>query len=205
MHLGDDAQRYALGELPLADRPRIEAHLAECATCRSNVAEAERVAWTLASALAAPQSAAPQRPAVRVPSWAMSALAALFALAFLGQTYRAQTLATSVAATSTALQFVAASHFFHADFTPTGAPLTAKAIYARDGAWLYVVVASPDIYRVASEEGPQHSELGTTLRVGESSSLFVKLRGRPKSLVLLRGVAVAARVALAYAEPSQGR
>lgn len=204
MHIGDDAQRFALGELPLDDRPRIEAHLAECEACRSSVVEAERVAWSLASALAAPPSAAARRPAVRVPSWAMSALAAMFALAFLGQTYRAQTLATSVAATSTALQFVAASHFFHADFTPTGAPLTAKAIYARDGAWLYVVIASPEVYRVAREDGTHHSDLGTTLRGGESSSLFVKLSGRPKSLVLLRGTDVAARVTLAYAEPTRG-
>lgn len=47
-HPTDDLAAFAIGALDRADAVRVEAHLAECATCRAEVATFDEVAWGIA-------------------------------------------------------------------------------------------------------------------------------------------------------------
>ncbi|MBV8355632.1 MAG: zf-HC2 domain-containing protein, partial [Candidatus Eremiobacteraeota bacterium] len=51
VHPTDDLELYALGDLEASERSTIEAHLAQCATCRRAVGEAEETLAALADAL----------------------------------------------------------------------------------------------------------------------------------------------------------
>jgi anti-sigma factor RsiW len=194
MHLGDDAESYALGLLPLADRPRIEAHLTACDLCRKRVVDAEETAWRLSSTLAA--IAAPRRRrTMRSPiAWA-AGLAAAFALAFGVQSVRLVQADTAIDGTAHALSIVAASHFDHLTMTPVGGTLVAKVLYAKDRSWLYCIVDSPIAYTVVGMHAGVARALGTTAPDGAVSTAFIAA-GPVDTVELRTGSTLVARVFL---------
>ena len=205
-HLGDDAELYALG-LTGTDRVgEIEAHLAQCAECRARVVAAESVAASLSAALpAAPAAAAAAtttpsasttpassgtlaRPVARRP-W-IAPLATAAALVFAATTAiegsAARTATTQLATTDTALLAIAASHFGHTTLT-TNSGVVAKAIYARDGAWCYLVVdhAPPGSHVVANRSGVAR-DLGA-LSNRAPATLFVRGAGKVERVEIVAG------------------
>lgn len=161
LHVGEDAELYALGELDELSRVRIERHAATCASCLRALGDAEATVLRLIENDAMPgerparldrRIAFPPRGAWRAP-W-IAAVAAAFVVGLLpwGATFFVhgtgdQAAQTQLAATDAMLH----GHFLHAQFAArtAGAP-AAKAIYARDGSWIYVIVdAGQDSLKVA--------------------------------------------------------
>ncbi len=181
-HLEDDAELYALGLTDPDRSPAIEAHLASCAECRTRVVAAEASAAELAGALPPMPAARPERRRF------VSALAAAAAVAFAAtaafEGYTAHTATTQLAQTDTALIAMASSHFGHTTLTSEPG-VVAKAMYARDGAWCYVV---------ASGVG-EHAHLvmyrnGTARDLGQlsdsrASTLFVRGAGRVSEITIV--------------------
>jgi hypothetical protein len=173
MHLGDDAELYALGLLPLADRPRIEAHLAECDLCREQVVDAEETAWTMSATIDATVAPRRRRAAPRRAMAWVAGLAAAFALAFGVQSVRLAQADTAIAQTGHALTIVAASHFDHITMTPIGGTLVAKVLYAKDRSWIYCIADSRATYTVIGVHGGVSRVLGTTSPEGTVSTAFI--------------------------------
>ena len=160
-HLGDDAELYALGDLDDVSRLRAENHLRACSECARRVGEAEAAITTLAE-----RETLPGRPAEldrrmhaafarsRSPMRWIAAVAAALVLALLSVIYT-RLLTVHEGSERVAMQAMLHGHFLHASFTPVdpSAP-EAKAIYARDGSWLYVLVAAgPEPVDVAIVSG----------------------------------------------------
>lgn len=199
-HLDDDAELYALG---LTERERdaeIEAHLAECGDCRARVIAAEEAAASLAAALPpAPADAkraqgAPVRPAAERGAWWPSlaaAAAVVLGLTAAAEGFIAQSASAQLARTDVALTAIASSHFGHTTLT-SDPGIVAKAIYARDGAWCYVVASgAPRGAHVIVRRGGAARDLGA-LDAGAPATLFVRDPGRPDSIeVVADGRAVA--------------
>jgi hypothetical protein len=107
-----------------------------------------------------------------------------------------------LAATDTALVALAGSHFNHVTLAPvtvrTSKRVTAKAIYARDGAWYYVVAedAGPDAHVVVRT----HDALHDAGALGPSSpaTLFVRDPGRVQEFQIVAGGHVVARAVPTY-------
>jgi hypothetical protein len=186
-HLDDDAELYALG---LTERERdaeIEAHLAACEPCRARVVAAEEAAASLAAAL-------PPAPAQPRRAWwpALAAAAAVvFGVVAAGEGVVANSASTQLARTDVALTAIASSHFGHTTLT-SDPGIVAKAIYARDGAWCYVVVTgAPRGAHVIVRRGATERDLGA-LDAGAPATLFVRDPGRPDAIELVaNGRAVA--------------
>jgi hypothetical protein len=180
-HVDDDAELYALG---LTERERgdeIEAHLAECATCRARVIAAEEAAAALAGALP-PMPRADTRPGW-MPRLAVAAAIALAATAGY-EGYAAHTAGAQLATTNLALTALAASHFGHTTLTSKPG-VVAKAIYARDGAWCYVVVnGAPSGTHVLLRHGAQTIDEGA-LHAGTPSTLFIQHPGKSDGITLV--------------------
>lgn len=178
-HVGDSAELYALGLLERDERDRVDAHIASCAACLRAVGDAEETVLKLERG---PISRATRRRAIS-PFWV--AVAAAFVIGFLPtipilvQMQRAQSIAAIRSAATLAM---IESHFTHAQFTPLkpGAP-SAKVIYARNGAWLYVIVSGAHRYRVRTNGG---NVLGTTEPNGTTSELWVPSPLRSSGLEL---------------------
>jgi hypothetical protein len=193
-HLDDDAELYALG---LTDRERdaeIEAHLAACGACRTRVVAAESAAASLAAALPPMAAAAPRRA-----WWATVATAAavVFAAtaAFEGTT--ARTASTQLARTDAALGAIAASHFGHTTLTAESG-VVAKALYARDGSWIYVVTENaPRGAHVVLREGAATRDLGA-LDAGTPATLFARAPGHAAEISVRAGDRIVARGTPAY-------
>ncbi len=188
-HLDDDAELYALG---LTERERdaeIEAHLASCADCRARVAAAEEAAASLAAALPPMPAAAPARtawwPAVA------SAAAVVFAAAAAFEGIAAHDASARIAQTNLALVAIAGSHFSHTTLA-SGPGITAKALYARDGAWCYVVVSgAPRGAHVVLRRGATAHDAGA-LGAGDPATLFVRGAGRGDEIEIVAGNALVA-------------
>ncbi len=188
-HLDDDAELYALG---LTERERgaeIEAHLAECATCRARVVAAEEAAAALAGAL-------PPMPSARARPGRMSGLAVAAAVALAAtagyEGYTAHTAGAQLATTNVALSALAASHFSHTTLTSQPG-VVAKAIYARDGAWCYVVVnGAPSGTHVVLRRGTQTIDEGA-LHAGTPSTLFIQHPGKSDAIALVANSATIAQ------------
>jgi hypothetical protein len=188
-HLEDDAELYALG---LTERERgaeIEAHLAECDACRARVVAAEDAAASLAAALPPVPAAAPRRA-----WWAPVAVAAavVFASATAWESFAAQSASRQLARTDVALTAIASSHFGHTTLS-SDPGVIAKALYARDGAWCYVVATgAPPGAHVVMHRGATAHDMGA-LQPGAPSSLFVRDSGRPDEVTIVAGGRVIAR------------
>ncbi|HEV2644573.1 MAG TPA: hypothetical protein VGT98_17805 [Candidatus Elarobacter sp.] len=193
-HLDDDAELYALG---LTDRERdaeIEAHLAACDVCRMRVVAAESAAASLAAALPPMPAAAPRR------SWwatAATAAAVVFASSTAFEGVYAHTASAQLARTDTALGAIASSHFEHTTLTSESG-VVAKAIYARDGAWCYVVVtnAAPGAH-VVVHRGAEARDLGA-LDAGTPATLFTRGLGRADGIDVVADGHVVAHGAPVY-------
>ena len=193
-HLDDDAELYALG---LTDRERdaeIEAHLAACDVCRTRVVAAESAAASLAAALPPVPAAAPRRS-----WWAMAATAAaiVFASSTAFESVYAHTASAQLARTDSALGAIASSHFGHTTLT-SASGVVAKAIYARDGAWCYVVVtnAAPGAH-VVVHRGAEARDLGA-LDAGTPATLFTRGLGRADGIDVVADGHVVAHGAPVY-------
>jgi hypothetical protein len=180
-HLDDDAELYALG---LTDRERdaeIEAHLAECDACRARVVAAESAAASLAATLPPMPAAAPRR------AWWTSVAAAaavVFAVATAFEANTAHTATSELNRTDGALVAIASSHFGHTTLT-SDPGVVAKAIYARDGAWCYVIVTgAPRGAHVVMYRGATSRDMGE-LDGARPATLFVHNPGRPDRITVV--------------------
>ncbi|HYW53751.1 MAG TPA: zf-HC2 domain-containing protein [Dongiaceae bacterium] len=192
-HLDDDAELYALG---LTDRERdaeIEAHLAECDACRARVVTAEAAAASLAAALPPAPAATPRRawwPAVA------AAAAVVFAATTAFEANSARAANAQLARNDGALVAIASSHFGHTTLTADSG-VVAKAIYARDGAWCYVVATgAPRGAHVVLHQGTAARDMGAL--DGEPGTLFVRGAGRADEVDVVAGGRTVAHGTPAY-------
>jgi hypothetical protein len=209
-HIGELAELYALGVLGPEERAPVEAHAAVCVSCARALGAAEstvaaldetfvpqleppaRLGSRIASSAQTVAPFAPRRgparaarPAPRFPATA----AALLLAAGLGggALVERSTDVRQAARDSTILATLASSHFNHVSFTPrdSAAPVS-KVIYARDGAWFYVVVdSSTCVCRVVARSAAGERDLGEPAVRGSTATLFVRGLPRPNSLELV--------------------
>jgi hypothetical protein len=208
-HLDDDAELYALG---LTERERdaeIEAHIAACEPCRARVVAAEAAAASLSAALPpAPVSAqpAPVSSVAGRRSWWPSlaaAAAVVLSVSAAAEGVIAQSASAQLARTDVALTAIASSHFAHTTMA-SDPGVIAKALYARDAAWCYVVVSgAPRGARVVLVEpvGGPHRQVkhdAGALEEGAPATLFVRNPGRVSEI----DVVAADGHTIAYARPT---
>jgi hypothetical protein len=157
-HPHDDIELYALGMLEPAERDQIDAHVATCMPCMQRLAQAEAVGAELAGAL--PRHASSRALSTRVmtslhqhevrprmqrgwPGWGLAAAAA-FAL-LVGGGWQNYQFRSALQSQDVILAQIVHSHFNHVSLT-TSLPDTsfgAKALFARDGSWVYLIVDHP--------------------------------------------------------------
>ena len=204
-HLDDDAELYALGMTEPEQRGAIEAHLATCGDCRARVANAEAAAASLAAALrpvpghdALPRHAEPPRHAersrhaelVEAPrrlrlGFALASAAALvFAATSVIEGVGERSASAQLARTDVALAAVASSHFAHVTLASAPA-VSAKALYARDGAWCYIIASGvPAGSRVVVRRGGRTGELGV-LSGAAPATLFTRRPGHVDDVAIV--------------------
>ncbi len=185
-HVGENAELYAVGALNENERAAVDAHVAHCAECLRRVGEAEETVLALERAVAV--AAAPSRepspvvvPLARrgVPAWWIPAAAA--AALILGLLFgRVQPPAPNPATLA-----MIHSHFAHAQFAGTGP--AAKAIYARDRSWYYVIVSGASRFGVYGVAAGHATYLGDTRRSGGATELFARVKQRFDRLDLRDG------------------
>jgi hypothetical protein len=128
---------------------------------------------------------------------AAAAAAVLFAATSAYEGAAAHAAARRLASTDTALLALASSHFEHVSLAgPPG--LVAKAIYARDGAWYYIVAAGAPAgahVRVRSAEGER--DLGP-LAAGTPATLFARGIGRVAAIDVTAGAQTVAHAVPRY-------
>jgi hypothetical protein len=211
-HLGELAELHALGALEPQERDAVEAHAARCADCSRALGAAEATVAALddtfvpqlepparlgsriaASARAvaplAPPRGAGVRPALPPRSFLATAAALLLAVGIGGGALLERSADTRQAARESAvLATIATSHFNHVSFTrrDASAPV-AKVLYARDGAWFYVLVDSATCdCRVVAHSGTSERDLGPLEVRGSAATLFVRdFPARPIALDLV--------------------
>ncbi len=191
-HIGEAAELYATGHLDESERVAVDRHVAGCAECLRRLGEAEET--VLALELGSVASAAPigslTLPAERrgvSPWWLLPAIAAAFVLGLFLPGKQAPRDAATLA--------MIGSHFAHSQFTgPAAVP--AKVIYARDGAWYYVIVAGAHRYAVSGVRGATVTGLGVTEPQGQASALFVRAGMRFDRLTMSDGGAVVEAAAI---------
>ncbi|HEX3550654.1 MAG TPA: hypothetical protein VHT53_09765 [Candidatus Elarobacter sp.] len=181
-HLDDDAELYALGMTERDRDAEIEAHIAECEACHARVVAAEAAAASLASALPA-MPAASRRSAGRAAwtTWGAAAAAVVFAATTALEGTAAHGVSDRLNRTDVALSAIAGSHFAHTTLTSQPG-VVAKALYARDGSWCYVVVngAPAGAHVVLHRDGATVDE--GTLDDAAPATLFVRQPGKADSI-----------------------
>lgn len=181
-HVGENAELYALGQLSEAERAHLESHVRECGECASRVGEAESTVLRLIET----ESAGNAIPLHRPGSWhtprtrayapwigALAAIAAAFILGLLVP----KGVSPPQPAVETAML---EGHFLHAAFVPdiAGAP-AAKVIYARDGAWYYVLVAAASRpLHVVLVSGTARHDVASIAPGSSTRSAFIRENGR---------------------------
>ena len=223
-HIGEAAELYALGALEPTERARVELHVATCVACERALGVAATTVTALddafiaqdepparlgariaASAVALAQTPTPLPRTPRTPFRA--ALIATAAAVLLGAGIGGGALAERAfsqrleARESAVLATLATSHFNHTALRARSAGAApSKVLYARDGSWLYVVIASAacrcrvvaQLARGVVDLGPPEARAGT-------SWLFTRIAGRPRSVRLLDAAGnVVADAALTY-------
>jgi hypothetical protein len=117
------------------------------------------------------------------PSVAVAA-AVVFGAVAATESFAAQSASARLARTDVALTAIASSHFGHTTLT-SDPGVIAKAIYARDGAWCYVVASGvPRGAHVLMHRGASARDLGA-LDPGAPATLFVRDPGRPDEIELV--------------------
>jgi len=222
-HLGEFAELYALGMLEPEERARVEAHVADCAACARELGAAESTVTALVDEFVEqvePPSRLGERIAASARAQAPSRLPRRWAWPTSSLLAVAASLVVAIGAGSTALvehasdvrqaardsavlATLAQAHFLHTSLTARdpAAPVS-KVIYARNGAWMYVVVDSATcrchvVARFASGE----QDLGDPDARGTTSTLFARTPSRPTSVALVDASGhVISDARLAYAE-----
>ncbi len=185
-HIGESAELYAAGALDAAERAAADAHAAACPQCLRRLGEAEETVLALERARVAratPRSAHDALPFRRTsaPRWWLGAgVAAAF---LLGLVVPRGTPQPDVAALA-----MIQSHFSHAQFSGGGPP--AKAIYARDRSWYYVIVGANRRYGVYGVRRGRAVPLGTLVPKGATSELFTRAAAPFDRIELRDGSAV---------------
>lgn len=206
-HLGELAELYALGTLGDLDRARVERHLRTCASCSTRVGEAESTVLQLMQTDAAAPSLPPRALTFaattrRSPEW-MAAVAAAFLIGLIpwGVTLTRERGAAADAGTQRQVSAaMLAGHFAHVPFRPRtpNAP-AAKAIYPREGGWLYVIVGpGRDALDVVVVRGGRRTTVATIAAAAETRAVFVAVRDRIEGVQLLDGDAAVASARIAY-------
>lgn len=201
-HLEESAELYALGALPDDERAAADTHLAECDACARRVGEAEQ---TVAAMVQPDSSFSPQLDRrmrgsfIQRGSWRAwyPFVAAAFILGLLPSLVllqRNQNFEAADANRAQALSAMVHSHFLHAPFVKLApdAP-AAKAIFARNGSWLYVIANSGKDLTLMSGG----RVLGTVTGSGDERTLFVAHPPRSTEIYLSDGSRKLARAAIA--------
>ncbi len=201
-HLDEAAELYALGALQDAERAAADAHLAECDMCARRVGEAEATV----AALDATEMQVPSRldrrmrASLRTPAsvrFFYPLVAAALILGLLPSAafwQRDRDLRAADAARGPALAALVNSHFLHAQFVKLApdAP-SAKVIFARSGAWFYVIALTNRTLSVAADG----RRLGELTGSGGERTLFVAHPPKTQPLFLVDGSRTVARAAVA--------
>lgn len=194
-HVGDDAELYALGVLEQDERKAIDAHLKTCAECSKRVGRAESIVVAL-GAIALDERPNVHRVAPVRAAWLAAAAAVALAIGLGGAlAWERAYIASIVSSDGFAVKTLANAHFLHAPFVsdvPNAPP--AKVFYARDRAWLYVIVdAARSDWRVAGDANGSELDLGRLQTRGSTSVLFVRPQRPVDALRLIdaNGVVIA--------------
>jgi hypothetical protein len=130
----------------------------------------------------------PRRAALPAPSFYATAAALLLAAGIGGGALvEHSTAVRQVAHDSAVLATIATAHFNHVSLTARepSAPVS-KVLYARDGAWFYVVIDSATCdCRVVVRSAAGERDLGKPEVRGSTATLFVRDFPRPTSLELV--------------------
>ncbi len=217
-HLGEDAELYALGGLDDLDRSRVERHVRTCDTCARRLGEAESTILRLiedGAALDSPTRAGTTSARstartfiARPPAWIV-AVAAAFVLGLLpwgALLIRDRGASDSVRPGSIpapALAAMLTSHFAHVPFERRAPHAPAgKAIYARGGGWLYVIVApGRTALGVAIVVDGRRRTVASIAPGSRTRSAFIARAGRVERVDLLERGAPVASARLVYATP----
>jgi hypothetical protein len=208
-HLGELAELHALGALEPLERAQVERHVAACQRCAEALSAAEATVAALDDAFVA-QVEPPERLGARiaasaqtvVPLAARRAARGAWSIPSLYATAAALLLAAGVGAgalvehtadvrqaarDSAVLATIATSHFNHVTLTArTASAPVSKVLYARDGAWFYVVINTPACdCRVVARSALGERDLGPPTARGATATLFVRDDPRPNSIELV--------------------
>jgi len=209
-HLGELAELHALGALEPQERAQVEAHVATCASCARALGAAEAMVAALDDAFvpqleppdrlrsriaAAAQAVVPlvsrrvpRRAALPAPGFLATAASLLLAAGIGGSALVEHSVDVRQAAHDSAvLATIATAHFNHATLTAreSSAPVS-KVLYARDGAWFYLVVDSASCdCRVVAHSAAGERDLGKPEARGSTATLFVRDFPRPTSVELV--------------------
>jgi hypothetical protein len=208
LHLGELAELYALGALEPAERGAVEAHASACTACTAALGAAEQTVAALETAFV-PSLAPPDRLAARIAASAATvvplvprraaprirartplfatAAALLLAVGLAGGALveRSSDVAET-ARESAILATIASSHFNHVTLTARApaAPIS-KVLYARNGAWIYLIVDSASCdCRVAVRSAAGVQDAGQLDVRGSTATLFVRGLSRPEAVEL---------------------
>ncbi len=208
-HIDELAELYSLGALEPDERADVEAHVAGCSSCARALGDAEAAVAALDDAFVA-QIEPPERLGARIAASAKTSMPvarsrsarASFRLPSFYATAAALLLAAGVGAgalveraadtrqaahDSTVLATIATSHFNHVTLTARSpaAPVS-KVLYARDGAWIYVVIDGTTCdCRVVLRSSAGERDLGHPAVRGSTATLFVTNLSRPTSIELV--------------------
>ena len=131
------------------------------------------------------------RFARRTPVVTMVAgLAAAFLIGLLPSLWLVRQPSASVSMRDRATVAMVESHFSHAQFSGSAPP--AKVIYAKDRAWLYVVVAAAHPYDLYAVDHGIARKIATVQPSGVTSEVFVEHPGQLDALQLRDGPATVA-------------
>ncbi|HTV75096.1 MAG TPA: hypothetical protein VME66_15500 [Candidatus Acidoferrales bacterium] len=206
-HLDDDLELYALGMLEPHEREVVDAHVAACKPCLARLIQAEEIGAALAGALPryepSPELSARlmgrrRKPRVQAVWW--MGVAAAFLL-LVGQSWRSYQFGTALRSQDAILATLVHSHFDHVNLTiAQPAPgFGAKAIYARDGSWMYLIVDhAPLSLHVVVQSAAGRQDLGAITPTNGVATLFVRPAQRITGIELLAGGAPAASAKLIY-------
>lgn len=195
-HIGELAELYALGDLSVAERERVDRHARECLQCAQRLGEAEATLLRLIERDAAEATVTPLRPSRFGSvgrSWAtFAAIAAAFLIGLMP--WGMQTLhekGSTMEANRQAMSAMLAGHFVHAPLLPLVADAPAgKVIYAREGGWIYVIVAAGsaplDIDVVSAGTRTRVASLEAS---SQTRAAFIRTSGAIQSVELLQGSA----------------
>jgi hypothetical protein len=189
-HVGELAELYALGELSLAERERVDRHARECPQCAQRLGEAEATVLRLIER-DADFVEGRLRPMRFRSNWAaVAAIAAAFLIGLLPwgvQTLRER--GSTSEANQLAMSAMLAGHFLHAPLVPLAANAPAgKVIYAREGGWIYVIVAAgPAPIDVDTVSSGTRTRVASLAGSAQTRAAFVRTSAAIQSVELLQG------------------